>query len=69
MTNYQKKSYWTALLSLFATTKTVAAVTFSAFKMQIVIFNPVVITPVVEKQKGLSLDRPYIFVFYRYDEN
>ena len=33
--------------------------------MQIVIFNPVVITPAAEKQKGLSLDRPYIFVFYR----
>ena len=29
MTN-SKKSYWTALLSLFVTTKTVAAVTFSA---------------------------------------
>ena len=29
MTNYQKQSYWTALLSLFTTAKTVAAVTFS----------------------------------------
>ena len=29
MTN-SKKSYWTALLSLFVTTKTVATVTFSA---------------------------------------
>ena len=41
MTN-SKKSYWTALLSLFVAAKTVAAVTFSAFKAQIVIFNPIV---------------------------
>ena len=25
--------------------------------------------PAAEKQKGLSSDRPYIFVFYRYDES
>ena len=33
MTN-SKKSYRTALLSLFTTAKTVAAVTFSAFKVK-----------------------------------
>ena len=28
---------------------------------------PRTVAPVAEKQKGLSSDRPYIFVFYRYD--
>ena len=50
MTN-SKKSYRTALLSLFTTTKTVAPVTFSAFKAR--------------KAKRPITDRPYIFVFYR----